>query len=64
MIRHAAALNTVFWLTGWIRSGLIRVTIPDLLALEEQYPGLLRDVDTCSWQMELIKAQMKDDKHG
>jgi hypothetical protein len=54
----------VFWLTSWIRSGLITITIPDLLDLEENHPGLMRDIDTCVWQIELIKEQMKDERNG
>ena len=44
-----------------MRSGLIHVTLPDLLEMEDRYPGVLTDVDTCVWQIELIKAQVKAD---
>ena len=40
---------------------MIHVTIPDLLELESKYPGLMHDMDTCVWQVELIKAQVKRD---
>lgn len=54
-------LDTVFWLAAWIRSGLIHITLADLLALEETYPHLVRDIDCVIWQVELIKAQEKAD---
>ncbi len=60
IIHHESALSTVFWLTSWIRSGLIHITLSDLLALEESYEGILGDIDKIIWQIELIKAQTKD----
>lgn len=54
-------LDTVKWLTAWIRSGLIQITLVDLLALEEAYPQLVSDIDRMIWQAELIKAQVKAD---
>jgi hypothetical protein len=52
----------VFWLTSWIRSGFIQITVRDLLKLESDFPDLMRDVDTCIWQVELIKSQVKHDE--
>lgn len=51
----------MFWLTTWIRSGLIQITLADLLALEETYPSLVSDIDRVIWQVELIKQQVKAD---
>jgi hypothetical protein len=47
-----------------VRSGLVHVTISDLLTLESQFPGLLGDIDTCVWQIELIREQMKAQTNG
>lgn len=59
-LKHSGALDTVLWLTSWIRSGLIHITLNDLLTLDEAYPDLMRDIDLSIWQIELIKAQIKD----
>jgi hypothetical protein len=52
----------VLWLTTWIRSGYIHLTIIDLLDIEEKYPRLMGDIDRIIWQAELTKAQVKDGK--
>jgi len=62
VVHHSGAIDTVMWLTSWIRSGLIHVTLDDLLSLEEQHSGLMKDVDTLMWQIELIKEQSKGKK--
>lgn len=57
-------LDTVLWLTAWIRSGLIHLTLRDLLVLEEAYPQLMQDIDRAMWQVDLVKAQVKHGEHG
>jgi hypothetical protein len=47
-----------------VQSGLLKLTILDLLALEDMFPELSRDIDTCVWQVELVKAQMKAQSNG
>lgn len=59
---HIAALDTVLWLASWIRSGLVHVTLVDLLRLEQEYPMLMQDIDRAVWQVELVKDQMSRDK--
>lgn len=49
----------MLWLSGWIKAQAVHITLSDLLDLEERYPGLAKDIDTCIWQVELIKEQMK-----
>jgi len=50
------------WLTAWIRSGLVNVTLQDLLSLEEMHSGLMKDIDTLIWVVELVKEQNKGKK--
>lgn len=46
-------------ISEWTRSELIHITLTDLITLEHEYPGLLRDIDTLNWQVLLVKDQMK-----
>lgn len=56
-MHHPHVLESVKWLTSWVRSGLLHITLTDLIEFDHTYPGVLTDVDTIVWQIELIKAQ-------
>ena len=58
-IEHRHALPSLKWLTSWIRSGLLHITLNDLMEFDHAYPGVLPDVDTLVWQIELVKQQVK-----
>jgi hypothetical protein len=45
-----------------MRSGLLHITLTDLIEFDHAYPGILDDVDTIVWQVELIKAQNESKK--
>jgi hypothetical protein len=58
-LRNSAALNAVLDIAGWMHSGIVTITLKDLIELEHTYPGLLKDVDLCLWQVHLIKSQLE-----
>lgn len=63
-IRNSPALPALMSISEWSRSGLIHITLTDLINLEHEYPGALKDIDTLNWQVMLVKDQMKDTRNG
>ena len=51
-------------IASWVNSGTVQITLRDLIELEHEYPGLLKDVDTCIWQVMLIKQQIESKSHA
>jgi hypothetical protein len=47
----------VLSLAGWVNSGIVTITLRDLLDIEHHYPNLMRDIDTAIWQVMLIQRQ-------
>ena len=61
-VEHPSIPGTIEWLTSWVRSGLLHITLHDLIEFDHDYPGILRDVDTVVWQIEIIKKQLEGKK--
>jgi hypothetical protein len=59
---HPHALESTEWLVSWLKSDILHITLTDLLDFDHTYPGVLKDVDTIIWQLELTKAQSKSEK--
>jgi hypothetical protein len=38
---------------------MVHITLQDLLEIEHRFPGLTGDIDTCIWQVLLIKQQVE-----
>jgi hypothetical protein len=55
-------MTSTQWLVSWVKSGALHITLADLLEFDHLYPGVLKDVDTYIWQLELTKAQVESEK--
>lgn len=57
-MQNAGALSAVLSLAEWVHSGMIHMTLLDLLETQQHFPGLVSDIDRCIWQVMLIKQQL------
>lgn len=58
-IHNSPALTALMSIASWVQSSVVHIGLRDLIELEHEYPGMFKDVDTLTWQVLLIKEQMK-----